>query len=541
MDQFYYASVRAGRRQGSPDRRRQRRRLRHSRLHPVASSGERRAAVALVHRAAEEGRSRRGDLAERGSGAARRRDDVDADHLRSRSSTTSTSRPATRSRSSPTRTGRATTCSPDRSSRSNADTGKMVWYFQSSPHDTHDWDSTQTAVLIDDEVNGQKRKLIAQAARNGHYFLLDRATGKALVSAEYVKTNWAKGYDAKGQPIPDPAKMPQLDGALVSPNSGGGDQLAVAELQPADRAVLRERGAGVQHLLPLRPERQPDGVGRLRSRRLVGVDDPGDRLQDREDPLDAPVGRQRAHRAREHRRQRALLRRARRTTSSRSTPRTGGRCGTPILNGTITNGPITYELDGRQYVVAAAGDTLWAFVLNPRPSMREGASPRADLKVGPSIMTEMEPPTFRSARMLKWRGRPSGRPGENRSAPRPPGPATRAALASQPLQQRRRVPAVDDPRGGDAREPRVRPRDVRVPELVGVVRVAVQREEAAGVERLRGHLVIQILPRRVAVDLDRDVRPPRPLRIRGASPRQCPRACRTSGRADGRGCGRRGW
>ena len=103
----------------------------------------------------------------------------------------------------------------------NADTGKMAWYFQSSPHDTHDWDSTQTAVLIDDEVNGQKRKLIAQAARNGHYFLLDRATGKAIVSSEYVKSNWWSGYDKRGQPLPNPDKMPQIAGALVSPNQGG--------------------------------------------------------------------------------------------------------------------------------------------------------------------------------------------------------------------------------------------------------------------------------------------------------------------------------
>jgi len=87
----------------------------------------------------------------------------------------------------------------------DVDTGKMKWYFQSSPHDTHDWDSTQTPVLFDAEINGQPRKLIAQAARNGHFFVLDRATGKAIVSSEYVKTNWAKGYDAKGQPIPDPA------------------------------------------------------------------------------------------------------------------------------------------------------------------------------------------------------------------------------------------------------------------------------------------------------------------------------------------------
>jgi alcohol dehydrogenase (cytochrome c) len=103
----------------------------------------------------------------------------------------------------------------------NPDTGKMVWAFQSSPHDTHDWDSTQTPVLIDDELNGKPRKMLAQAARNGHYFLLDRATGKALVSSEYVKTNWAMGYDPKGQPIPNPAKDPQIDGALVTPNQGG--------------------------------------------------------------------------------------------------------------------------------------------------------------------------------------------------------------------------------------------------------------------------------------------------------------------------------
>ena len=97
----------------------------------------------------------------------------------------------------------------------------MAWYFQSSPHDTHDWDSTQTPVLFDGEINGQPRKLLAQAARNGHFFVLDRATGKALVSSEYVKTNWSTGYDEKGQPIPNPAKDPQVDGALVTPDQGG--------------------------------------------------------------------------------------------------------------------------------------------------------------------------------------------------------------------------------------------------------------------------------------------------------------------------------
>ncbi len=103
----------------------------------------------------------------------------------------------------------------------NADTGKLVWHFQPSPHDTHDWDAVQTPVLIDGEINGQPRKLVAQASRNGWFFVLDRKTGKNYASSEFVKTNWAKGVDAKGQPIPNEAKEPHTDGALVSPNQGG--------------------------------------------------------------------------------------------------------------------------------------------------------------------------------------------------------------------------------------------------------------------------------------------------------------------------------
>ncbi len=100
----------------------------------------------------------------------------------------------------------------------SAATGKMAWSFQSSPHDTHDWDSTQTAVLLDGVVSGQPRKLLAQATRNGKFFVLDRVTGKSIISTEFVKTNWSLGYDAKGQPIPNPAKNPSLAGTLVSPN-----------------------------------------------------------------------------------------------------------------------------------------------------------------------------------------------------------------------------------------------------------------------------------------------------------------------------------
>ena len=70
----------------------------------------------------------------------------------------------------------------------NVDTGKMAWYFQTSPHDTHDWDSTQTPVLIDGVINGRQRKLVSTAERNGYFYTLDRVTGEHIVTAKYGST-----------------------------------------------------------------------------------------------------------------------------------------------------------------------------------------------------------------------------------------------------------------------------------------------------------------------------------------------------------------
>jgi acido-empty-quinoprotein group A len=100
----------------------------------------------------------------------------------------------------------------------NPDTGKLVWYFQASPHDTHDWDNTETPVLFDAEIEGKPRKLLAQAARNGYFFVLDRTNGKNVLSKPFVPLNWSKGVDANGQPIPDETKEPKVDGVLLTIN-----------------------------------------------------------------------------------------------------------------------------------------------------------------------------------------------------------------------------------------------------------------------------------------------------------------------------------
>jgi acido-empty-quinoprotein group A len=114
----------------------------------------------------------------------------------------------------------------------NPDTGKLAWYFQPSPHDVHDWDAVETPVLFDAEFNGKPRKLLAQASRNGFYFLLDRTNGQHLVTAPFIDQTWAKGVDSRGRPIAKPESAPSPDGALVEPGSDGASNWMAPSFDP---------------------------------------------------------------------------------------------------------------------------------------------------------------------------------------------------------------------------------------------------------------------------------------------------------------------
>ncbi len=104
----------------------------------------------------------------------------------------------------------------------DADTGKLKWYFQFTPHDVCDWDATETPVLFDAAINGRNRKLVVMANRNGFYYVLDRATGEYLSAEPFVKQTWAKGMDAKGRPIRLPNTSPTPEGTLIYPGLDGG-------------------------------------------------------------------------------------------------------------------------------------------------------------------------------------------------------------------------------------------------------------------------------------------------------------------------------
>ena len=103
----------------------------------------------------------------------------------------------------------------------NPDTGKLVWSFQVSPHDTHDWDAVETPVLVDGDFHGQPKKMLMQSSRNGYFFVLDRINGKNLLTVPYGPLNWSLGIDSQGRPIPNPAKEPAPDGRLVAPDEAG--------------------------------------------------------------------------------------------------------------------------------------------------------------------------------------------------------------------------------------------------------------------------------------------------------------------------------
>ncbi len=244
------------------------------------------------------------------------------------------------------------------------DTGKMKWYFQASPHDTHDWDSTQTTVLFDAEINGKPRKLLAQANRNGYFFVLDRETGKNLVSHPFLETmNWSKGVDANGSPIPDPAKEPQVAGVLVSPPSGGATNWPAPSFDPETGLFYVNTSASYSVFYLTDTDPHPEGYGAAEKNSgglgstLRAIDYTTGKTVWRHDYPGGSAG--------------GLLSTAGKLLFGADNSRhliafdpTSGRIvWHTTLGGSVANGPSTYTLDGKQYLVIGAGDTLYAYAL----------------------------------------------------------------------------------------------------------------------------------------------------------------------------------
>jgi len=114
----------------------------------------------------------------------------------------------------------------------DADTGKLKWHFQFTPHDQHDWDACETPMLLNLKWKGRDRKVVVEANRNAFFYVLDRETGELLMATPFERQTWAKEIDAKGRPVLNPGAEPTAEGARVCPGLAGGSNWMAPSYNP---------------------------------------------------------------------------------------------------------------------------------------------------------------------------------------------------------------------------------------------------------------------------------------------------------------------
>ena len=246
----------------------------------------------------------------------------------------------------------------------NVDTGKMAWYYQTSPRDMHDWDSTQTPVLFEMRINGRLRKLVSTGARNGYFFTLDRTNGEYIASGKFSPAaNWATGLDEHGRPMLNPEKVATIGGAIVSSSATNWPPPAYSP----DTGLFylpESNSLSVRYLIDADP-RGSMGLGGTMSGGGVSTGGSITAM----DPATAKIVWR--HELPGGGGGSGML-----TTAGRLLFAGDGAGnivaldpanGKPLWHsriGAVSNAPQTYMLDGKQYLLVAAGDMLAAFAIN---------------------------------------------------------------------------------------------------------------------------------------------------------------------------------
>ena len=247
----------------------------------------------------------------------------------------------------------------------HVDTGKMKWYFQTSAHDTHDWDSAQTPILIDTTLNGKPRKVVSTAARNGYFYTVDRVTGEHLVTSQYGSTtNWAKGVRKTGVVEPNELKEAIIPGSLVSPVEGGVTNWPPPAYSPDTGLFYVHEHNGFNLLYLTDPD--PRGSMGLGGKSVFQLGSAGDFLT----AIDPKTGKIAWRHKLYGGSGGGIL------TTAGGVILTGDGSGNfaafdqtngkPLWHsriGNISNAPQTYTVDGRQHVLVAVDDMLYAYAL----------------------------------------------------------------------------------------------------------------------------------------------------------------------------------
>ena len=249
----------------------------------------------------------------------------------------------------------------------DVDTGKVKWHFQNTPHDVHDWDSLEMPVLIDAPLRGQPRKLLIQANRNGFYYVLDRTNGKFLMGTPFVsKVDWASGLSPEGRPILTPGHDPTVEGSHTCPSTAGATNWPSPAYSPDTNLfyLVAQEGCG----LVLRTTNRPNaGGGYLESPKpeeawqlfVRAIDaTTGKKVWDYEQVSSFHYGPGVLSTAGgvvfagEHKGQVTAL-----------DARTGKSLWHFNTGDLITSSPISFAIDGHQYIAISSGTNVFAFAL----------------------------------------------------------------------------------------------------------------------------------------------------------------------------------
>jgi alcohol dehydrogenase (cytochrome c) len=258
----------------------------------------------------------------------------------------------------------------------DVDTGKTRWHFQNTPHDVHDWDSLEMPVLLDATFNGQPRKLLLQANRNGVYYILDRTNGRFLRGVPFVsKVDWMTSLSPEGRPILAPGHTPTVQGTKTCPSTAGATNWPSPAYNPDTKLfyLIAQEGCGITYrsTTNFRPGQGGSGTAYMES------PDDRERWQLYVRAIDALTGKKvwDFEQVSSFHYGPGLLSTAgglifapeQQGMFTALDAKTGKALWNFNTGGLITAAPTTYSIDGQQYVAISAFSNVIAFALPEAP------------------------------------------------------------------------------------------------------------------------------------------------------------------------------
>jgi alcohol dehydrogenase (cytochrome c) len=258
------------------------------------------------------------------------------------------------------------------------DTGKLAWHYQFTPHDEMDYDATQVPVLVDMEWEGRPRKLLVTANRNGLFYVLDRVTGEFLLGKPFVAVNWMDGFSEAGRP--NQVLWPTEEGTFIMPNNQGATNWYSPSYSPQTGLFYVPTWLDTYSVYTKRPVQYIPGQTYVGAYPTMAMPALGVRLQNQRRPEEGMGAIQAINPGTGDIVWRHVMTEvtdsgvlstagnlvfagARDGYFYALDATTGAEMWRLQLGGQVASGPMSFELDGRQYISVAAGAGMFVFGL----------------------------------------------------------------------------------------------------------------------------------------------------------------------------------